>query len=299
MEKKADSKVDFIGIGAQKAGTTWLYSRLMELSEFTVSPRKELHYFDRHPSYSSPNVLANDRFLPRLLNPSWIKQVYRVLKNKRTWKEPGRKEWLLKYFCGSISDQWYLSLFENLAGIKGEITPAYSILKDPEIQQMAQLIPDVKLIFLIRNPIERAWSHYRYNQRIGRNSKEKTPQEIIQFIDSEGQHSRSNYPLTLKSYQKHFPKGQLFLGFFDAISTEPKKLLEEIIIFLGGDTKKIGQECKIAARNNVSPAKEMPEEVLQHLKEKYYPIIKELSDEYGGYASVWLKEWYGEEVEVN
>jgi hypothetical protein len=36
----------FIGIGAQKAGTTWLYRNLQEHPEVWLPPEKELHYFD-------------------------------------------------------------------------------------------------------------------------------------------------------------------------------------------------------------------------------------------------------------
>ena len=40
-------KVNFIGIGVQKAGTTWLSSILKEHPEIYIHPRKELHYFDK------------------------------------------------------------------------------------------------------------------------------------------------------------------------------------------------------------------------------------------------------------
>ncbi len=38
---------DFVGIGAQKAGTTWLYHNLRAHPEIWMPPRKEIHYFNR------------------------------------------------------------------------------------------------------------------------------------------------------------------------------------------------------------------------------------------------------------
>ena len=43
--------INFIGIGATKSGTTWLFDRLRDLNQFRLTPIKELHYFDRDKAY--------------------------------------------------------------------------------------------------------------------------------------------------------------------------------------------------------------------------------------------------------
>lgn len=68
-------KIDFIGIGAQKAGTTWLHARLMELSEFSLPCVKELHYFDKSEKYSSSNKLTLSTLSERLRSFYWVKLV--------------------------------------------------------------------------------------------------------------------------------------------------------------------------------------------------------------------------------
>src|SRR5438045_2764086 len=45
---------DFFCIGAQKAGTGWLYEQLRSHRDFWMPPMKELHYFDRHPRSDPP-----------------------------------------------------------------------------------------------------------------------------------------------------------------------------------------------------------------------------------------------------
>src|SRR5204862_8294166 len=53
--------IQFLGIGAQKAGTTWLYEMLRLTPEVWMPPVKELHYFSRSPRYPSPSHLTSVR----------------------------------------------------------------------------------------------------------------------------------------------------------------------------------------------------------------------------------------------
>ncbi|MFK7983624.1 MAG: hypothetical protein AB8G86_26845 [Saprospiraceae bacterium] len=55
---KKQKIIDFIGIGAQKSGTSWLVSNLRKIPEFDMPPKKEFHYFNRHPKYPSPDNLS-------------------------------------------------------------------------------------------------------------------------------------------------------------------------------------------------------------------------------------------------
>ena len=60
--------IDFIGVGVQKSGTAWLYSRLSELPEFSLTPEKEIHYFDRDVKYPSPDNLSESSLLKRMIS---------------------------------------------------------------------------------------------------------------------------------------------------------------------------------------------------------------------------------------
>ncbi|WP_287276577.1 MULTISPECIES: sulfotransferase domain-containing protein [unclassified Okeania] len=80
---------------------------------------------------------------------------------------------------------WYLSQFPTIPDgknlITGEATPDY--LVDPHTpQRMFNLVPDVKLIVLLRNPIDRAVSHYHHNRGI---SKKREPLPFRQAIEKE------------------------------------------------------------------------------------------------------------------
>src|SRR5262245_45560865 len=61
---------------------------------------------------------------------------------------------------------WYLDHFSEGEGrVKGEASPSNAILPVERIRIIRRLMPDVKLIFLMREPIARAWSHARHNHQ--------------------------------------------------------------------------------------------------------------------------------------
>ena len=57
----------------------------------------------------------------------------------------------------------------NARKLNTEITPEYSILEPADVARIHALNPEIKLIFLLRNPIERSWSSVRYNSSLGFN----------------------------------------------------------------------------------------------------------------------------------
>ena len=294
-EMKQKKNIDFFGIGTQKSGTTWLHYILNNIPEFSLPPVKELHYFDRSPNYPSPNYLSEDLFLNRILKTNWLKVCYKTLISiiQRDWKS------VLFYFkwnFSNYSDTWYLSLFHHFRGFTGEITPSYSILSQEDIKRIHKLIPNAKLVLMLRNPIERAWSGYRhYNKRIPNfNFDTVTNEEIIEFMESEYQTFRSDYVRTLNNYLKVFPNEQILIGFYDAIVDDPTSLLNNILKHICGNTKVSIKHLNLKKRVNKSPSFKCPPEVKEYLKLKYHDQIKELSDKYDGYFTKWYEDAYSE-----
>lgn len=285
-------QINFIGIGAQKCGTSWLFARMKELSEFSLPYKKEIHYFDRSKNYYSQSELTEEFLINRLKNPHFInKSVYNTYKSIIKSKSNQEVKWVLKWFFSNYTDKWYLSLFKPFKGITGEITPSYAMLNDEDIKKMYSLLPDIKIIYLIRNPIDRAWSHYRYSLKLkGVNKIDYdllSEEKIIEFINGEDQHLRSDYNKTIDNFRKYYSNNNFLLGFYDAIIEQPENLLTGIVNFLGGDISKIKDECDPRIKNNVSPKVEIPENIKNLLLKKYTPMIEELSLKYGGYFTHW------------
>src|SRR5215207_5202714 len=147
---------DFIGIGAQKAGTTWLHRNLQAHPEIWMPKEKELHYFDE-------KIKQRGWVFSRLLgkrptDKRWRRQLGSRFKQASKERSRQNAAWDLRYFFGRPDDGWYASLFEQGRGkVAGEATPDYAILDEEAIAHVHGLMPDAKIIFMMRNPIERPW----------------------------------------------------------------------------------------------------------------------------------------------
>jgi hypothetical protein len=140
-------------------------------------------------------------------------QIYSLVKNKRTDK----LGWYTKFYLGCLKmnpEKWYASLFEPTGQqICGEVTPAYSLLPDRSIEYMMSFNKHMRIIYLIRNPIERYWSHVSmYTMNPGGS----LPVSVLQKYTDDFQRY-NNYLSNLKRYLKYIPPENLFLGFYEDI----------------------------------------------------------------------------------
>lgn len=181
--KKFQCKPQFLGIGAQKAGTTWLYENLRMHPELYLPVPKELHYFDQQISHN--------------LN--------------------------------------YWGFFESDKKINGEITPAYSVLSYERIKYIYRILPNVKIILILRNPIERAWSQIMmtFVKKQNRPIEEVKEEEILHFMKLYNCINRSNYIQIMENWKDVFPENQIFIGMYEDIKNNPKIFLNNIFRFLG------------------------------------------------------------------
>ncbi|WP_422080642.1 sulfotransferase domain-containing protein [Ulvibacterium sp.] len=305
---KNQSPINFWGIGAQKAGTSWLYYNLSKAPGFAIPPVKEFHYFDRDTAYPSPNYLSKTKVRDRLFSLSYL-----VKAGKSILASVLRGNWAhikfsFKWYFSNYNDNWYKSVFQLFGGgIRGEITPSYSMLKIEDIKQMHIMAPDARLILMLRNPVDRAWSHFRHTKKRikGFSLDNVENSEIISFMKEEGQVLRSDYTRTIKNFTSVFPKEQLLIGFYDAVIDAPEQLLEEVIQFItstggkGDDSLKTKDTNESGLNKVVNKSIELdcPPEVLAWLKENYHDMILDLANQYGGYFNKWYSETYSKSSE--
>ncbi len=281
---------NFIGIGAQKAGSSWLYHQLKTHPEIWMPPLKELHYFDQLPGNEVRHWAH--RLLGRTVDDDrWRRQFKHRLKAYRA--EPGVEirnvGWDLQFFFRRRTFDWYQSLFRNKSSqIAGEITPAYSILTEEQISSIQTLLPHLKIIFIMRNPIDRAWSHLRMAWRRAKLDLAEERQ-VFKLLGSSDSRLRSNYMKTIYAWEQFYPASQLLFAFFDEILEHPEAFLQRVYEFLGVNA---GEEILPSQlRSAVHKGKEallMPQ-YEKYLAELYYEEMIELHERFGGYATGWLQ----------
>ena len=290
--------INFLGIGNQKSGTTWLFKNLKNIPEFDLPGKKEFHYFDRSDSYPSPSTLTEDIFWKRFKETpkTHIKLLLKMIYNFIITGNYKIFYFKSKWILSNYNDFWYVSLFKKFSGYTGEITPSYMYLNKNDIRRIYNCNHNIKLILFLRNPIDRAWSHFRYS-KVNRSFDNIDLNEIIKFMDSEHQTKRGDYISAIKNYLDVFDNKQLLICFYDSIIETPKLLFEQIIKHICDDKDINIDHLHLNKKVNVSKKLDCPDEVLAHLKNKYYSQIKELSELYGGYFTKWYEDTYNERSE--
>ena len=277
---------DFIGIGAQKAGTTWLHRNLQAHPQIHM-PRKEVHYFDR-------KIQDRSGVVSRLIGRSrdaeqWRRQVRQI--PKQLAKSPSFQElrWNFRYYMRPYDDRWYAQIFESKKEkVSGEITPAYSVLKKERIAHVHRLMPETKLIFFMRNPIERVWSHtvMSFDKVEKGSATAVSDKELLRKIERDSSWKLSNYIRTLENWGSFYPEERIFVGFLEDVHFFPEELLRRLFDFLEVephfDERLVGK--KIHTRSDAT----MPTSVAIQLAKNFHAEISRLGERFGGYAAFWL-----------
>ncbi len=130
---------------------------------------------------------------------------------------------------------WYQELFENadLNDICGESSTHYTKLPDypKTLNRMSAYLPRLKLIYVIRHPIERLVSHYmhQWSQNVIRtdiNTAIDTFPELINY---------SRYSMQITPYIEQYGRENILLVFSEAFREEPELELERVARFIGYD----------------------------------------------------------------
>ncbi len=246
LQMQEGSALTFLGIGAQKSGTTWLHRMLCRHPDIFMPEKKELHFWDTE-ELTHRSILA------------------------------------------------YGSHFSSSAAIaRGEITPAYGPLERETISLVHDYFPDVRLLFIMRNPIERAWSHAKMHvlQYMKKGftvdghlvDMETMPDHwFIDHFHSAKSTRRGDYETCIRNWLSFYPDHALRIMFYDDIERSPRALLSGCCTHLGIDSafydtfdeRELRSRYKVSTPDTIRPA------LLPVLREIYLPKIKSLSEYLG------------------
>ena len=204
---------DFLNIGVQKSGTTSLHQYLAQHPNVAM-PRigKELHFFDLNYGHRA----------------SWY-----------------------KWYFPSVWSRQYRTRVRRQPLVAGECTPYY--LANPLVPgRVKQLVPNAKLIALLRNPIDRAFSDYHHNV-----NKDREPLTFEQAIDQEddrvgGERERlardpsyvslvhqryaytqqGHYADQLLEWMTHFRREQFLILNSERFFEDPSAVMQDVCRFL-------------------------------------------------------------------
>ena len=185
--------MDFFVVGAEKCGTTWLADMLRKHPDVFIPDRKEIHYFNRKFDEH-----------PELDNYNFDKPIH-----------------------------WYYSFFKNANPdqMSGEVCPAYLWDKAAPFC-ISKNFPTAKIIIVLRDPVKRAYSGYRFFQQRGLIDRDMSFKDAI----NEFHHQlifRSLYFNQVFTYFELFDSKKILVMYFDDLRKNNERFLIDVESFLG------------------------------------------------------------------
>lgn len=279
---------DFLVIGAQKSGTTWLHFNLKAHPQIWLPPEKEIHYFDLPPLLPFATLL----FAPQRAVRHWAR--YRLGRDYRKVRAGEQAaSWYLRYYFAPRTTGWYLSLFTPRSGqVAGETTPRYAVLDDDHIAKVQALLPDIKIVYLLRDPIQRAWSDLAmfHSAKFGHSGLETIDeQRILEFVGHAGQLQHSRYCANLERWTRFYGSSQIFIGFQEQMEQDPAALLQDIQRFLGVEASQAHVSPDAYRRINSHPYPPIPAHIARILAGLLIDDIEQLHRRLANaYTADWL-----------
>jgi hypothetical protein len=249
---------DFLIIGAQKGGTTFLYNVLRRHSHFKPAVVKEIHFFDT-PSFGR--------------GVDWYRTHFPLQQQRN-----GQRV------------------------ITGEASPYY-LFYPHAARRVAETIPQAKLIALLRNPVDRAYSDYQHTFRQGNETlgfrealeaeEERLRGEKEKILADESYHSRNYrrysyllrgiYVDQLEEWHRYFDPEQLLILKSEDFFAQPSETLDLILDFLGLPE----QDFEISGRRNEGGYTEPMESDTRRWLQEYYEPHNQRLYEYLGRDFGW------------
>lgn len=230
---------DFLGIGCQKCGTTWLHVNLSAHPDAFLPEPKELHFFDRQ------------------------------------W-DSGIETYAAKFAAGA-------------GKIKGEITPAYGVLPPERIARVREVLPEARLIAMVRNPVRRAWSQAVMNlvSQRGREFDSVSDAEFLAHFQSPASLARGDYDTILHNWTAAFGRQKLWIGMYEDLDTRPRELLTEAFTHVGLSTVVDWSAIPYQQRVFEGPRVAMPDRFGEFLSQLYRPKVAQLGERFGIDVARW------------
>ena len=259
---------DFLCIGAPRSGTTWLHSRLSLHSEIYIPKQKEVHFFDEQTEISAEYLIDD----------------IDVQKNyfSRPFDIQREADW-----------RWYYRQFMAGNGkVKGDITPAYSRISEQRVKLIADRIPDLKIIFILREPVARIWSGASFfmQGKYQRSLDSLSLNDLQKWVFNPRRLSSGRYRQIIERWENCYSRQNIHYIFYDDIVREPRNVLEGVCDFLNVSTECLPSDDGDKARVNTGYKKiQIPEDIKKTLLDEYRSDIEYVENKFSRDLSHWKR----------
>jgi hypothetical protein len=197
---------------------------------------------------------------------------------------------------------WYEAHFESEDGleprpVRGEITPVYDRLKAWQVNRIANLLPDLRIILTLRHPIERVWSQalLEFGYLKGRDVRKVGSIAVLRQVERARNRLSSDYRRTIQIWSNAFGRDALHIDFFDRLRDDPQTYVNGILRHIGAATPwalpaKFMKTKVHATSSLVRHQRDIPEVVQWYIADRLLEPTERLNELLDGRVSSWVDE---------
>jgi hypothetical protein len=198
---------------------------------------------------------------------------------------------------------WYTDLFRDPSGlptraIRGDIAPWYSRLRRHSVESLRRMIPDLKAVLIIRNPIARSWSQAMVELSFIKDvPADQVPLgRILRHVVRRRTNRYNDYQPVIELWDDVFGAGCVHVDIFDKVKTDPNGLLRGILKHVGADPDlpvpdEVLKEQVASTERAIKGVKaEMPEFMRWLLATQWLEPTRRLNAKLDGMVDSWVKE---------
>jgi hypothetical protein len=197
---------------------------------------------------------------------------------------------------------WYGAQFKPDNGsepkpVRGEISPRYARLKPWQVKRIAELLPDLRLILILRRPIERVWSQtlYDFGRLQSRDVRKVSSVEFLRQLERARNRLSSDYLRTVKIWSNAFGREALHVSLFDQLRDDPETFVNSILKHVGASTPwrlpaEFTQKKVWSTNSLVKQERDMPELVRWYIADQLLESTERLNELLEGRVSSWVEE---------
>lgn len=265
-----------LGVGAMKAGTTWIFDALNRHPDIHFCREKEIHYF--YARHINPNILSDRARMRRA-------KAYLAFDPEVSARPVLQKrvQWTANWLGGPVDDAWFNDLFVHRGPAQwiAEFSNLTALLPEQAWAELHARTAKLRVVYTLREPMDRLWSHVRFQMKMKNTSGQLNEWSLDQLEDhirNGGDYlDHSNYTAAIARMQAALPPECLRVDFFDRIPADPRGFIADIETFLNLPAHDLSDDI-ISRVVNPSPPRPMPDGLAERFADDIATQIEGLKD---------------------
>ncbi len=281
----------FFVIGAQKSGTSWLYAYMRQHARICVPYWKELNYWARIEGIFSDDVMLRTARRMRAKDsiPFRIKRRFGFVDKRTQADDLGYRHAVATARKPRAPHKAYadaiFAAYTPECGAFGEVCPQYALLSAETFREMSRLGPNVRFVFVMRDPVARFISSVRHDIRHSSGEEGITQENLSAgaleaLKDHQGWSQRmTRYQDTIAQLETYVSKDQISYCFYEDLFDQDQ--IDRLCAFLGVASwpADVDRKIHLGARPEVTLPQAQQTTIAQHFRDVYAVMAQKFGND--------------------